>query len=72
MAFFANNLGSPGAGEEIVFVSTAFHSPPVDVILASSDLVLFFVHSSTVLGECRSAFRACFGSPLENLKVNVL
>jgi hypothetical protein len=64
----------PAEEEATVPVSTAFHPtaypqlPPVDIILSSSDGVLFFVHSGTILGTCESAFRQFLGSPLDSPK----
>ena len=55
-----------------VSVSTAFHPtahqhlPKPDTIMLSSDAVLFFVHSTTILIACDSAFQSFLGSPLDD------
>ena len=58
--------------EETASVSTAFHPtsfpelPSFDTILASSDRVLFYVHSNTILATCELAFREYLGGSLDN------
>jgi hypothetical protein len=72
--FSPDSLGSPEGGDQVVAASTAFHPtahpelPPVDTILCSSDGVLFYVHSSTILSTCESAFNAFLCSPLDDPK----
>ena len=58
--------------EETASVSTAFlptsfpELPSFDTILASSDRVLFYVHSNTILATCELAFREFLGGSLDN------
>lgn len=60
-----------GSGDPVA-VSTAFHPtahpelPPPNTIFSSSDDVLFYVHSSTILNTCSSAFSDFLGGPLED------
>ena len=71
ISFPLEHYWNDGSGHPVA-VSTAFHPtthpdlPPPDTIFSSSDDVLFYVHSSTILDTCSSAFSDFLGSPLEN------
>lgn len=57
---------------DVLSVSTAFHPtahphlPPVDTIFSSSEGVLFYLHSNTILNTCSTAFHSFLGSHLSN------
>lgn len=57
--------------EAIISISTSFHpttEPTPDTVFSSSDGVLFYVHSKTVLNACPAAFISILTDPLSHPK----
>ena len=55
--------------DDIVSISTSFHpqnQPTPETVLVSSDSVLFYIHSPTVLNACPDAFKAYVDTSLSH------